>query len=144
MSIATIADIHHGAQSLTKRGDTAIELCARFVEFVEAEKPDSSSGAAVIRGLEETLTAEGFGVAFSCETRECGDISCEVDQFPLPRMIVDRFDFRYATMTGVYEDLQTWVTLPCCGQRTGCRSVSSRGSRFSHVSFQQKRFRPMC
>lgn len=40
MRIAIIADIHHGAQSLTKRGDTAMELCARFVEFVETEKPD--------------------------------------------------------------------------------------------------------
>ena len=38
--IATIADIHHGAQSRTKRGDTALDLLGRFVDFVEEEKPD--------------------------------------------------------------------------------------------------------
>ena len=73
--------------------------------------PDASSGAAVMRSFEEALSTEGFEVRFACETKECGDISYDVDQFPLPRMIVDRFDYRYLTMTGVYDDLQTWVTV---------------------------------
>lgn len=73
--------------------------------------PDDASGAAVMRSFEEALKEVGFEVLFACETRECGDISYDVDQFPIPRMIVDRFDYRYLTMTGAHEDLETWVTV---------------------------------
>ena len=73
--------------------------------------PDDASGAAVMRSFEEALEEVGFEVLFACETRECGDISYDVDQFPIPRMIVDRFDYRYLTMTGAHEDLETWVTV---------------------------------
>ena len=40
MRIAIITDIHHGAPSLTKRGDTALELLEHFTAFVAAEAPD--------------------------------------------------------------------------------------------------------
>ncbi|MEE4208730.1 MAG: metallophosphoesterase, partial [Parvularcula sp.] len=40
MRIAVIADIHHGSPSLTKRGDTALDLLDQFAAFVAAEKPD--------------------------------------------------------------------------------------------------------
>ena len=73
--------------------------------------PDDASGAAVMRSFEESLEEVGFEVLFACETRECGDISYDVDQFPIPRMIVDRFEYRYLTMTGAHEDLETWVTV---------------------------------
>ncbi|WP_167648795.1 metallophosphoesterase family protein [Mameliella alba] len=38
--IATIADIHHGAPSHTKRGDTALSLMADFAAWANAEAPD--------------------------------------------------------------------------------------------------------
>lgn len=40
LRIAIIADIHHGAPSHTKRGDTALALMERFAGFVTQEKPD--------------------------------------------------------------------------------------------------------
>lgn len=38
--IAIVTDIHHGAPSLTKRGDTALELLADFTAWANAEAPD--------------------------------------------------------------------------------------------------------
>ncbi len=40
MKIAIVADIHHGKPHHTKRGDRALDLMARFVDFVRAEMPD--------------------------------------------------------------------------------------------------------
>ena len=40
LRIAIVADIHHGAPSHTKRGDTALPLLARFADFVAQETPD--------------------------------------------------------------------------------------------------------
>ncbi|MEM9755562.1 MAG: metallophosphoesterase [Pseudomonadota bacterium] len=40
MCIAVITDIHHGAPSLTKRGDAALALLNRFAGFVAREAPD--------------------------------------------------------------------------------------------------------
>ncbi|MEL6919741.1 MAG: metallophosphoesterase [Pseudomonadota bacterium] len=40
LRIAIVADIHHGAPSHTKRGDTALDLMARFADWVNVEKPD--------------------------------------------------------------------------------------------------------
>ena len=39
--IAVVADIHHGADSLTKRGSTALGLMADFARFVAEAKPDA-------------------------------------------------------------------------------------------------------
>ena len=38
--IAIVTDIHHGAPSHTKRGDTALELMGQFADWANAEKPD--------------------------------------------------------------------------------------------------------
>lgn len=38
--IALVADIHHGAPSLTKRGDTALELMSEFSRFANDARPD--------------------------------------------------------------------------------------------------------
>ncbi|OWU86152.1 metallophosphoesterase-domain-containing protein [Oceanicola sp. 22II-s10i] len=38
--IAIVTDIHHGAPSHTKRGDTALQLLADFVTWANAETPD--------------------------------------------------------------------------------------------------------
>ncbi len=40
LRIAIVSDIHHGAPSLTKRGDSALSLMAGFADFVKAEQPD--------------------------------------------------------------------------------------------------------
>lgn len=38
--IAIVTDIHHGAPSLTKRGDRALDLLTDFVDWANAEAPD--------------------------------------------------------------------------------------------------------
>ncbi|AGI70245.1 metallophosphoesterase-domain-containing protein (plasmid) [Octadecabacter antarcticus 307] len=38
--IAIVTDIHHGAPSNTKRGDTALKLLSQFTDWANAEKPD--------------------------------------------------------------------------------------------------------
>lgn len=38
--IAIVTDIHHGAPSHTKRGDTAIDLLTQFCDWANMEKPD--------------------------------------------------------------------------------------------------------
>lgn len=38
--IAVVADIHHGAPSATKRGDTALDLMADFARFANDARPD--------------------------------------------------------------------------------------------------------
>lgn len=40
LRIAIIADIHHGAPSHTKRGDTALDLMARFADWSNETAPD--------------------------------------------------------------------------------------------------------
>jgi len=40
LRIAIVADIHHGAPSLTKRSDAALALMSEFATFVKAEQPD--------------------------------------------------------------------------------------------------------
>ena len=50
------------------------------------------SPLAVVRNFEAALAGNGFETVFACETRACGGISYDLDQFPLPTMVVDRFD----------------------------------------------------
>ncbi|MEO1638691.1 MAG: OmpA family protein [Pseudomonadota bacterium] len=92
-------------------GDEGFRKLEGRVTRISYELPDAASGVAVMRGFEEALTEQGFAVAISCETDACGGISYDVDQFPIPRMIVDPFDYRYLTMTGTYDELQTTVTV---------------------------------
>lgn len=56
--------------------------------------PDEVSPTAIVRNFETALAARGFETVFSCDTRDCGGISYDLDQFPIPRMVVDRFDYR--------------------------------------------------
>lgn len=56
--------------------------------------PEGVSAPAAMRNFEAALEARGFETVFACETRDCGGISYDLDQFPLPRMVVDRFDYR--------------------------------------------------
>ncbi|MGJ3262666.1 MAG: OmpA family protein [Salinarimonas sp.] len=56
--------------------------------------PEQVSPTAIARNVEAALAERGFETVLACETRDCGGISYDLDQFPLPRMIVDRFDYR--------------------------------------------------
>ena len=55
--------------------------------------PEGVAPVAALRNFETALAERGFTEIFACETRECGGISYDLDQFPLPRMVVDRFDY---------------------------------------------------
>lgn len=51
----------------------------------------------VSRNYEQALRHAGFAVVFACQKEECGGpgFSRQVDVLPIPKMIVDGFNFRY-------------------------------------------------
>ncbi|MCY6380039.1 OmpA family protein [Hoeflea prorocentri] len=53
--------------------------------------------AEVARNFELGLTQNGFEILFECKTKECGggNFAYALDTFPLPKMVVDPFNFRY-------------------------------------------------
>ena len=59
--------------------------------------PGDASMAEVARNYEIALLDRGFDVLFECADDDCGgpDFAWEIEQFPLPLMIVDPFNFRY-------------------------------------------------
>ncbi|MEM6423522.1 MAG: DUF4892 domain-containing protein, partial [Pseudomonadota bacterium] len=59
--------------------------------------PTDASMAEVARNYEIALQEAGFEVVFECESRDCGGtgFAYEIERFPLPRMIVDVFNYRY-------------------------------------------------
>ncbi len=59
--------------------------------------PDGVSLAEVARNYERRLTDEGFEIVLDCANRDCGGtgFAYEIETFPLPRMIVDPFNYRY-------------------------------------------------
>lgn len=59
--------------------------------------PPTASLAEVARNYEMALTEAGFDSVFQCADDTCGGTSLAyaIEQFPLPRMIVDPFNYRY-------------------------------------------------
>lgn len=59
--------------------------------------PNTASLAEVARNYETALTEAGFETVFQCADAECGgtDLAYAIEQFPLPRMIIDPFNYRY-------------------------------------------------
>ena len=59
--------------------------------------PPSASLAEVARNYQIALDEAGFDTVFSCADRECGGtaLAYAIEQFPLPRMIIDPFNYRY-------------------------------------------------
>lgn len=53
--------------------------------------------AEVARNFELGLKQNGFEIVFECETKACGggNFAYALDTFPLPKMVVDPFNFRY-------------------------------------------------
>lgn len=49
------------------------------------------------RNYEIALADKGFDIVFECETKDCGGgkFAYGIEVFPLPKMIVDQFNFRY-------------------------------------------------
>ncbi|MEX3009961.1 OmpA family protein [Hoeflea sp. TYP-13] len=65
----------------------------RIAYTLDADK----SLAEVARNFELGLKEKGFEIVFECKTKECGggNLAYALDTFPLPKMIVDPFNFRY-------------------------------------------------
>ena len=59
--------------------------------------PEEVSIPAAERNFAAALEAAGFETVFNCDTDACGGISYDLDQFPIPRMMVDRFNYRVQT-----------------------------------------------
>ncbi len=59
--------------------------------------PAAASVAEVARAYQIALRDKGFQVDFACELEECGGpgFSRQIDVLPIPKMIVDGFNFRY-------------------------------------------------
>lgn len=59
--------------------------------------PPTASLAEVARNYEMALTDAGFDTVFQCADDTCGgtNLAYAIEQFPLPRMIVDPFNYRY-------------------------------------------------
>lgn len=73
-----------------KQGFEEIEGRVTRISYI---MPPDLSIAAAVRNFERRLESRGFETVFRCETRACGDIFNDVDQFPFPRMVVDRFNY---------------------------------------------------
>ncbi len=56
--------------------------------------PVGVSLAAAARNFQTALADGGFATVFECETKTCGETSYDLDQFPIPKMIIDRFNYR--------------------------------------------------
>ena len=72
----------------------AIEGAKTSIAYV---LPDTASLAEVERNYEMALAEAGFETVFQCADAECGgtDLAYAIEQFPLPRMIIDPFNYRY-------------------------------------------------
>lgn len=77
----------------TAAGSQGFQEIEGRVTRISYVMPEGLSPTAAVRNFESALEARGFEIVFRCETRACGGISYDLDQFPLPRMVVDRFDY---------------------------------------------------
>lgn len=83
-------DVYPFPEAAGREGFRTIEGRVTRISYI---MPPELSVAAAVRNFERALEGRGFEIVFRCETRACGDIFNAVDQFPLPRMVVDRFDY---------------------------------------------------
>lgn len=72
----------------------AIEGAKTSIAYV---LPNTASLAEVERNYEMALADAGFETVFQCADAECGgtNLAYAIEQFPLPRMIIDPFNYRY-------------------------------------------------
>lgn len=78
-------------------GEASIEGLEGSVEQIAYITPEGASVAEVYRNYRNRLEQAGYRILFECETRECGGREFAYAQkvLPLPRMMVDSFNFRY-------------------------------------------------
>jgi len=75
--------------------------------------PPTASLAEVERNYEMALADAGFEKVFQCADRECGGtaLAYAIEQFPLPRMIIDPFNYRYLGATTTTEDGEVYAAI---------------------------------
>lgn len=84
------------APAKTRDPDNAEQVEGAVTRIAYTLKGDQSL-AEVARNFEIGLTQKGFDIVFECKTKECGggNFAYALDTFPLPKMVVDPFNFRY-------------------------------------------------
>lgn len=75
--------------------------------------PPTASLAEVERNYQMALGEAGFETVFECADDECGGtkLAYEVEQFPLPRMIIDPFNYRYLGAKLSSDDGETYAAI---------------------------------
>jgi outer membrane protein OmpA-like peptidoglycan-associated protein len=84
-------------QPITTRDADNLEAIEGVVTRVAYTLDGDQSLAEIARNYELGLTGRGFEITFECKTKTCGggNFAYAVETFPLPKMIVDPFNFRY-------------------------------------------------
>ncbi|WP_419911226.1 OmpA family protein [Hoeflea sp.] len=81
----------------TKRDPDNLEAIEGAVTRIAYTLDGEQSLAEVARNFELGLQEKGFDIVFECKTKECGggNLAYALDTFPLPKMVVDPFNYRY-------------------------------------------------
>lgn len=111
--IAIVTDIHHGAVSHTKRGDTALDLLTRFTDWANAEAPDlvldlgdrisdadPQTDAGLEREVAEVFTRLKMPVHHVCGNHDRDNLTvtqnAEILGTPLESEVIDLGDWQLA------------------------------------------------
>ncbi|WP_169054045.1 OmpA family protein [Nitratireductor sp. XY-223] len=81
----------------TKRDPDNLKPIEGTVTRIAYTLDGDQSLAEVARNFELGLTGNGFEIVFECDTKACGggNLAYALDTFPLPKMVVDPFNYRY-------------------------------------------------
>lgn len=84
-------------QAITSDDGSGLEAVEGVTTRIAYTLVGDHSLAEVTRNYEIALTEKGFEIVLACETRDCGGgkFAYGVETFPIPKMIVDQFNFRY-------------------------------------------------
>lgn len=84
-------------EPITESDPDNLEAIEGIVTRIAYTLDGDQSLAEVARNYELGLTGKGFDIVFECKTKECGggNFSYGIETFPLPKMVVDPFNFRY-------------------------------------------------
>lgn len=84
-------------QAITSDDGAGFETIQGVTTRIAYTLTGDHSLAEVVRNYEIALADKGFEIVFECETKDCGGgkFAYGVETFPIPKMIVDQFNFRY-------------------------------------------------
>ncbi|MCP4314742.1 MAG: OmpA family protein [Hyphomicrobiales bacterium] len=84
-------------EPITKRDPDNLQALEGAVTRIAYTLDGDQSLAEVARNFELGLKQNGFEILFECKTKDCGggNFAYALDTFPLPKMVVDPFNFRY-------------------------------------------------